>query len=85
MKYCFKADNHAIAYIVAPVNSFSSASFTDITTCVARTSCSGCQDGPGACCCYFAGIIIVLYYIIAAPRIYTLLGAILFNKMERIK
>ena len=38
IKYYFRADNHALAYVVAPVNSFSSASFMDIATRVAETS-----------------------------------------------
>ena len=38
IKYHFKAANHAIAYIMAPVNGFSSAIFMDIATNIAGTS-----------------------------------------------
>ena len=37
-KYHFKANNHAIAYVIAPVNGFSSASFMDIARCIAGIS-----------------------------------------------
>ena len=57
MKYCFKADNHALAYNTALVNGFGLASFTDMATYVARTSYSGHWDGLGASCCYSPGII----------------------------
>ena len=48
MKYLFKADNHALACILAPVNGFVSVTFMDIAMHVAGTSYSGLQDGPGA-------------------------------------
>ena len=38
IKYCFRADVYALAYVVAPVNGFGSASFMDKATYVARTS-----------------------------------------------
>ena len=38
MKYRFRADNHVLAYVVAPVTGFGSASFMDIATYVAGTS-----------------------------------------------
>ena len=38
IKYLFKADNHALGYIMVPVNGFGSASFTDIAIYVSVTS-----------------------------------------------
>ena len=37
-KYHFRADNNALAYVAAPVNGFSFASFMDIAIHIARTS-----------------------------------------------
>ena len=45
MKYYFNTDNHAFACIMAPVNRFCLANFTDITTHIAGTSYSGHWDG----------------------------------------
>ena len=69
-------DNHALAYIMAPVKGFGSASFMDIVTHVFRTSYSGLQDGPGASSCYVAGVVGVSRCIRAASCIHTWLGAI---------
>ena len=76
MKECFRADNHALAYIVAPVKGFGSASFMDIVNCMVGTSYLGLQDGPGASSCYIAGVIGVSRCIGAASCIFTHLGAI---------
>ena len=56
MKYHFRADNHTFTRVVVAVNGFSAANLTDITTCVASTSYSFYQDGPGAFYSYTAGI-----------------------------
>ena len=53
VKNHFKADKHALTYVVGPVNGFSSASFMNITTFVGVTSYSGHWDGPG----HFAAIL----------------------------
>ena len=85
MKYHYNADKNALTCVIAPVIGFSSASFTDITTCVARASYSGYQDGFGISYCYFAGITAVPHCIMAAYCISreSLLGAILFNKINK--
>ena len=61
---------------MAPVNSFSSASFMDIATCIAATSYSGPWDSLGASYGYFSGVVGVSRCIMAASCVYTLLGAI---------
>ena len=38
MKYHFRAENYALAYVVVPVNGFSSANFMNIAMCVAGNS-----------------------------------------------
>ena len=52
MQYHFKADNHALTWVMEPVNGLSSANFSDITTSVSRNSYSGHWDGLGAYCSY---------------------------------
>ena len=68
-RYHLKVDSHALTYIVAPVNGFGSASFTDIATQIASSSYSGLWDGPGAFFCYVAGVVGISRCIIAASCI----------------
>ena len=76
MKLRFRADNHALAYVVVPVKGFGSASFMDIITRMVGTSYLGLQDAPGASSCYVAGVVGVSRCIRAASCIRTRLGAI---------
>ena len=69
----FRADNHALSCIVVPVNSFSSAIFTDIVIHISETSYFGHWDNPGASYCYSAGIVGVSHCIMAESCIRTLL------------
>ena len=85
MKYRFNADSHALAWVVAPVNSFGSASFTDIAIYVTETSLSGCQDSPKVYCCYSSGAISVSRCIMAASCFNTLIKAIFSAKMNKKK
>ena len=80
MKYHFNTDSHALTWVAVQVNSFGSASFVENTTCIARTSYSGCWNGPGASWCYSTGIIAYLLCMMAVFCIHTLLGAIFFDK-----
>ena len=83
IKYCLRADSHALAYVVAPVNGFGSASFMDITTCVVWNSYSGIWDGPGTSYCYVASVASVSRCIMAASCIRTLLGVIFSKKTNK--
>ena len=75
IEYHFRADNHALSYIMALVNGFSSASFTDIAMVVAKTTYSSLWDGSGASYCCSAGVVGIPHCIMAVSCIYTLLGA----------
>ena len=76
MKYYFSVDNHTHACVVAPVNGFNSASLNNIATCVAGTSYSCHQDGPGSSCANYIDIASATYCIMAEFCIYNLPGAI---------
>ena len=78
-----RADSHALAYVVAPVNSFGLASFIDIAMCVALSSYFGLWDGPGASYCSVAGIVGISHCIMPASCIRTLLGVIFAVKMNK--
>ena len=83
MKCYFSADNHAYAYVIIPVNGFGLVNLTDIITCIAGTSYSCFWDSPGAFYRYFEGITAFLHCIMAAFCIYTLLGTIVFNRLNK--
>ena len=80
MKYCIKAENHAFACIMAPMDVFYSACFVDITTDIAGTSYFSCWDSFGTSCCYSVGIVDISYCIMAISCIPTILRTILFNR-----
>ena len=51
MKYRFKADSHARAWVVVPVNGLGSASFTEMDTRGRGDRAAGCVgslEGPGS-------------------------------------
>ena len=75
-KKYFRADNHALAYVLVPVNSFGLANFIDIATCIAVSFYSGLLDGPGASYCYSTGFLSISNCIIVESCIYTLQGVI---------
>ena len=83
MKHYFNANNHAIACFMAPVNGFTSANSTNTATHIAKASYSVCCDSPGASYFYSSSIIAVPYCILAASCIFTLLGAIFFNRLNK--
>ena len=85
MNYYFNTDNDAHACVVATVNGFSSASFTDNTICIGRPSFSGHWDGLGASYCCFARIIAIPYCILRVSCIHTLLGALFFRNINDFK
>ena len=83
MKYCFKANNHALTCTVVPVNGFGSAYYMDIALYIALASYSGLQDGTGASYCYSTGVVGIFRYIMAASCIFTLLSAIFLIKTDK--
>ena len=60
MKFHFNSYNHAGTCVVLVVHGFGSATFTDITTCVAGNFYSSYWDGPGASYRYSA--VFFLFY-----------------------
>ena len=80
----FRADNHALACAMVPLNGFISASFMHIAIQVAGTSYSGPRVGPGASYCYSAGVVGILCCIMAASCIHTLLGANFSIKTDKL-